>query len=69
MAGYPLGALAPVIVSYFGGNGKHFFLDDVACKGTEESIFDCGHRGLGKHNCGTREWAGVICNNGTQPPG
>ncbi|KAK7489454.1 hypothetical protein BaRGS_00019253, partial [Batillaria attramentaria] len=36
-------------------------LDDVACNGDEMSLFECGHRGLGSHNCQHREDVALEC--------
>ena len=36
-------------------------LDDVGCRGTESSLLQCGHRGIGVHNCSHYEDAGVRC--------
>lgn len=36
-------------------------MDDVACNGTEESIFDCRARPLGIHNCVHSEDVGIRC--------
>jgi len=38
-----------------------FLLDDVVCDGTEDTLLDCGHAGLGVHNCASWEYAGVSC--------
>lgn len=37
------------------------FLDDTRCSGTEARLFDCPSRGIGIHNCGHSEDAGIIC--------
>ena len=39
-----------------------FWLDDLACEGTEPSLAECTHReDWGQHNCGGSERAGVWC--------
>lgn len=42
------------------------FFDDVMCRGTEEYLWQCQHRGWGVHNCNYREDAGVICSGVSQ---
>ena len=42
------------------GNGQ-YWLDDVRCNGDESTLIECDHRGIGKHNCGKEEMAGVNC--------
>ncbi|KAG7266309.1 hypothetical protein CRUP_015153 [Coryphaenoides rupestris] len=50
--------------SEFGqGWSLHILLDDVQCTGTEASLLDCKHAGLGTHNCDHHEDAGVVCGN------
>ena len=38
-----------------------YWLDNVVCNGSEVSLLDCMHFGLGVHNCTRFERAGVIC--------
>ena len=43
------------------GESLDILLDDLACQGNEETILKCQHNGLGNHNCGHQEDAGVHC--------
>ncbi len=43
-------------------NSNDFGLDDVACKGTESSLFDCEHLDWRVHNCGNGEHIQLTCN-------
>ncbi|XP_035276790.1 HHIP-like protein 1 [Anguilla anguilla] len=48
----------------FGQDGSlRVLLDDVQCQGTERTLLDCQHAGIGIHNCAHYESAGVICGN------
>ena len=38
-----------------------FMLDDVQCSGSESSLLECSHTGIGLHNCKANERAGVRC--------
>ena len=55
-----VGAVAVQNAAFGQGLGE-ILLDAVSCFGRENSIFDCSHGGIGRHNCGHNEDAGVIC--------
>uniref|UniRef100_A0A8D0ABC9 SRCR domain-containing protein n=1 Tax=Sander lucioperca TaxID=283035 RepID=A0A8D0ABC9_SANLU len=54
-------ALSAPQSAHFGEGTGQIWLDDVACSGSERSVTLCQHRGLGTHNCGHSEDAGVVC--------
>ena len=55
-----LGAIA-YSNAYFGEGSGPIYMDNVACSGTESSLYLCSSLPLGSHNCGHYEDAGVGC--------
>lgn len=43
-------------------------MDNVGCIGNETRLIDCPNNGVGIHNCGHTEDAGVTCQVVTTPP-
>ena len=46
---------------FFGRGLGAIHLDELRCTGTETRLADCAHGGVGNHNCGHSEDAGVVC--------
>ncbi|KAJ8257248.1 hypothetical protein GJAV_G00183560 [Gymnothorax javanicus] len=52
----------------FGQGNDSITLDDLHCSGSEASLDQCSHAGLGIHNCGHHEDAGVTCSGNSSFP-
>lgn len=51
----------PRELAFYGAGTGKILLDNLACLGTESSIFSCRPYTVGTHNCGHGEDAGVNC--------
>ncbi|NXT78650.1 DMBT1 protein, partial [Zapornia atra] len=58
-------ALLAVSEAHFGQGSGSILLDDVQCRGDEDSLWECSHSAITVHNCRHKEDASVIC---TEPP-
>ena len=56
--------LSEVVTNIFFGGGdlnQAIHLDNLLCTGTETSLLNCTHNGIGMHNCEHNEDIGIIC--------
>ena len=58
--GYP-GIVLATSRAEFGNGMGNVFLDELDCIGNENTLLDCGHGGIGIHDCFSSEAAGVVC--------
>ena len=54
------GAIA-IARAHFGQGTGPIYLDNLECTGMESRLVQCTHQGVGSHNCGHLEDAGVFC--------
>ena len=54
-------AVGAILNAAFGEGSGQVWYADVNCSGHEAYLTQCGHRGLGVHNCAHSADAGVIC--------
>ena len=59
-AGFPLGAKEAVLHSKF-GSGDEILLDELDCKGSEDTLLECKFNPWKEHDCSAKEYAGVVC--------
>ena len=54
-----------VAYKYYGRVNSSFpiWMDNVKCRGDEQTIAACRHRGWNVHNCNHNEDAGIVCKN------
>ncbi|XP_077311722.1 scavenger receptor cysteine-rich domain-containing protein DMBT1-like isoform X2 [Lithobates pipiens] len=56
----------------YGQGGGNILFDDLSCSGTEQTLWQCSHRGFYVHDCMPFEHVGVICSDaklsGTELP-
>ncbi|KAL5012866.1 hypothetical protein ScPMuIL_011417 [Solemya velum] len=61
MLGLPTGGASALRTAAFGPGNGTVWLSNVNCRGTEQSLMQCGFRGWGNTHCQHSHDAGVIC--------
>ncbi|NXT96676.1 DMBT1 protein, partial [Anhinga rufa] len=54
-------ALLAMSEAQFGPGSGNILLDDVQCRGDEDDLWECSHRGIPVHNYQHKEDASVVC--------
>lgn len=62
--------VVPNCYRYYGYVGYSYviWMDDVKCRGDEQTIAACRHRGWNVHDCSHYNDVGIVCRNDSIPP-